>query len=434
MELVSLTNINDLIEEYHQKKEGIRETIDNFNRAVRAAEMACVVQGTFYEPIFYRSPSINSENNLIRNLAASFWRTVYSRLNLSCFISKSEKDKFEKLFSDPIIDINYDTVYSVFSDYAQKPRWHMLKGFAEVFTKLDQSYKSHDIVKVGVKALPKRIIVSGFYDTFGNRQNHMETIRSILNAISAYEGSSLVSYDDVREFYDGNVESLRGLSLKKFKNGNMHVIFDDNTCKLINKALAEFYGDVLCDTNEDIKPTTRQQSKTIAKDLQYYPTPKNVAELIISDVYIQDGMKILEPSCGDGRLIEAVLDVNQNVNVFGIEVSRERVLEARQKGFAVQEANFLDVTPTPEYDVIVMNPPFYGKHYQKHVEHAKKFLKEGGTLVSILPASARYSHGFIKDGYRWRDLPIASFAESGTNVPTGYIVYKAPKIFSKKTT
>lgn len=44
---------------------------------------------------------------------------------------------------------------------------------------------------------------------------------------------------------------------------------------------------------------------------------------------------------------------------------------------------------------------------------------------AILPASARYDHGELDDlapGFRltenWRDLPTASFAEAGTNVPT----------------
>jgi hypothetical protein len=82
----------------------------------------------------------------------------------------------------------------------------------------------------------------------------------------------------------------------------------------------------------------------------------------------------------------------------------------------VLTANFLETVPTGDYDRVVMNPPFYGKHYAKHVTHAFKFLKPGGTLTAILPITARYDHGLL-DG-RWEDLPVGSFSESGTNINT----------------
>jgi tRNA1(Val) A37 N6-methylase TrmN6 len=33
-------------------------------------------------------------------------------------------------------------------------------------------------------------------------------------------------------------------------------------------------------------------------------------------------------------------------------------------------ANFLETAPTGDFDRVIMNPPFYGKHYAKHVAHA----------------------------------------------------------------
>jgi hypothetical protein len=42
----------------------------------------------------------------------------------------------------------------------------------------------------------------------------------------------------------------------------------------------------------------------------------------------------------------------------------------------------------------------------------------------VLPATAHYDHGV--EG-KWTDLPVSSFAESGTNVPTGFIVWAAPQ-------
>ena len=53
--------------------------------------------------------------------------------------------------------------------------------------------------------------------------------------------------------------------------------------------------------------------------------------------------------------------------------------------------------------------PLYGRHYAKHVRHALKFLKPGGTLTAILPATARYDHGELDDLHpRWDDLPVGA--------------------------
>jgi hypothetical protein len=87
--------------------------------------------------------------------------------------------------------------------------------------------------------------------------------------------------------------------------------------------------------------------------------------------------------------------------------------------------NFLDAAPTGDFDLVVMNPPFYGKHYAKHVRHAFEFLKPEGKLIAILPATARYDHALLDDlgrganyGSRWSDLPVGAFSESGTNINT----------------
>jgi len=127
--------------------------------------------------------------------------------------------------------------------------------------------------------------------------------------------------------------------------------------------------------------------------------------------------RILEPSCGDGRIMDAIRA--RGHRVFGIEYHAGRAAEARGKGHNVLTANFLECPAKPEYDMVVMNPPFYGRHYVKHVRHALEFLKPGGQLVSILPATAHYDHGELKG--EWRDLPVGSFAEAGTNVPTGLL-------------
>jgi SAM-dependent methyltransferase len=214
----------------------------------------------------------------------------------------------------------------------------------------------------------------------------------------------------------------RGLTVRRFQNGNAHIFFDAEALLAVNRALAEFYGEVLPDVEpEDVKPSA---STAISKDLQFYWTPPAVAlaaldfaDLYGSEHYRRGEMperRVLEPSCGDGRILDELR--MRGCKALGIEYHPGRASEARAKGHAVVTGNFLDHPPAEEFDAVVMNPPFYGRHYAKHVRHAYKFLRPGGVLVAILPATARYDHGEL-DG-DWRDLPVASFADAGTNVPT----------------
>jgi SAM-dependent methyltransferase len=140
------------------------------------------------------------------------------------------------------------------------------------------------------------------------------------------------------------------------------------------------------------------------------------------------GKRVLEPSCGCGRFLDALRQ--RGARCVGYEVDATRANLCRAKGHSVAVLNFLETHPSGDFDLVVMNPPFYGPHYLKHIEHALGFLKPDGLLVSILPITARHDHGVIcaewaeKHSARmatweaWDDLPLGSFAESGTNINT----------------
>lgn len=321
----------------------------------------------------------------------------------------------------------------VFGDYLLDPRFHVLKGLAECFCDLDPAYKSHSKVKIGVEGLPKRIIIGSATGWNGWGQ---ERLKDTLNALRVYRGQPRYEY---REFADmmkeaerhGEADCCAGF-IRAFKNGNVHLIFNEDGRRDINRALAEFYGEVLPDAPTEAE--AKRPSTEVARDLQFYPTPRRVAQEIVSALHLLGGEQILEPSCGDGRIMDELAAWNDSpeerrgrapVIVTGIEYDAARAEQARAKGHSVMTANFLQVAPDPRFDAVVMNPPFYGRHYKLHLDHAVKFLKPGGVLVCILPATAHYDHGTTIG--RWTDLPVGSFASSGTNVPTGYCVYHKPK-------
>jgi len=411
-------NIAGIVAEYDEKYAAIDDEIKAFEESITRIEYQTTVAGQYVGAIF-RKPYIH-KSTLETNLLKSAWQYVFKRLNLEIIASAKDKKEFELAIQDPP-PFTLDNIIATFGDYVEQPRYHILKGLAECFCDLDQAYKSHSKVKIGVEGLPKRIILSNVtgYGSWG-RQKAEDT----LNAINAYDSKPLIGYGECSKLLEGAVGEdveYRGTTIRRYKNGNAHLIFSPDRLRSINLALAEFYGDVLPDTPDE--SPKKQQSTAVSKDLQFYPTPTVVIDRVLDELAFYDSDRVLEPSCGDGRILEALAKLPYQLRGLGVEVNAERATQAREKGFKVYEANFLEVAPKPDFDKIIMNPPFYGTHWAKHVDHAMKFLKPGGTLLSILPASAYYDHRkLLPKGSRWHDLPVASFHESGTNIPTGYII------------
>lgn len=425
------TKILDIIAEYDAKLAAIPDAVAAFEQAGNALKTGATIGGTFGDV------SIDTghvyEDSLRRCLLRSAWKHVYEALNIKLLASPRDKKRFEQSLADAP-PFTLENVRATFGDYVKNPRRSMLRAFAEVFCDLDPYYKSHEKMKVGVKGLPKRIILSnvGGYSSWGR-----ERLEAVLNALAVVEGKPMPTYREVEALLkdeyclveDGELPAGRheqamkvvgrGVWLRRFDNGNGHLFFGPAALRTINLSLAEFYGEVLPDCEEE-KPEQRRASTAVSRDLQYYPTPVDVAEEVAKRIEhghsgrSLKGEKVLEPSCGCGRLMDALR--KRGAKVIGVEVDPRRVREAEAKGHQVIRDNFLDLEPTPTFDRVVMKPPFYGRHYAKHVEHALRFLRPGGILTAILPASARYDHGLL-DG-SWDDLPVGSFVESGTGINT----------------
>lgn len=418
--------ITDVLAEYEEKNAAVESALAAFKVACSAVRAASCVAGTWGEE---RLETGNiCEKEMRRSLLKSAWKNVYDGLSIDRIASAKDKKKFQQDLANPA-PFTLENIKSTFGDYLRDPRGNILRGLAEVFCDLDPAYKSHDKVRIGVNGLPKRIIIH--VSNYGWGRDRLE---NIINALAQLQRKPLVSYHEVglllkdenalltdREYVEtdryGREEKTtiigRGVRLRRFQNGNGHLFFEPQELLDINRGLAEFYGEVLPDCSEE-KPSQKRASTAVSKDLQYYPTPVDVVRRVVDDLYIKPGDKILEPSCGCGRFMDALR--GKGADVFGIEYDAGRANECRAKGHTVLIANFLETEPQPIYDRVIMNPPFYGKHYAKHVEHALKFLKPDGVLTAILPVTARYDHGLLKG--EWRDLPVGSFRESGTNINT----------------
>jgi hypothetical protein len=176
----------------------------------------------------------------------------------------------------------------------------------------------------------------------------------------------------------------------------------------------------------------------------YFPTPDSIFNAIAQFTSLsfmgasRDTIKVLEPSCGEGSLISALLDFGQQEKrVFDIDaydIDPLNVLMADQLKADVKCQDFLTVVPQPVYDLVLMNPPFSGLTYIKHIQHAQRFLKPNGVLISVCPTEfteqwdsksgarwllerAQMSSGSLLDSGDW--FPVKTF--KGVNITTTLI-------------
>jgi len=194
---------------------------------------------------------------------------------------------------------------------------------------------------------------------------------------------------------------------------------------------AEALADALESVFNTGEVTTRQ-------DMGYFPTPAAVQAQMINA--IPDGLRagcihVLEPSSGDGALVKALRAACPDATIVGIEVDEGRCNLSSALTDLQIKADFLEVEPDEfsGFDLIFMNPPFSKSHDAKHILHARRFLKEGGRLISVASAGVwfRTTGAYAELGALINEngdalmLPPDSFKESGTKVNTALVVLDA---------
>lgn len=163
---------------------------------------------------------------------------------------------------------------------------------------------------------------------------------------------------------------------------------------------------------------------------QLFPTPKHIAKKMIGFLNIQKGDRILEPSAGTGRLIEAVYSVvNQDdVSIDAVEINYKlrNDIEEKYSNVLVSQSDFLEWYPPSGlgYDCIAMNPPFKNGDDIKHIKHALKFLNDGGILVALCANGSRQQAQLMDLCDHWEALPEGTFKEQGTMVNAALLVIK----------
>lgn len=150
----------------------------------------------------------------------------------------------------------------------------------------------------------------------------------------------------------------------------------------------------------------------------YFPTPDRLADALVKmnqvntrefdwdmfqneDLGDRPPVTILEPSAGDGALVDAFLryagnkEAHLNAKIVMIESDplRAELLRLKYLGkavpgvtFDVIEGDFTKISQNDlggAVDLVLMNPPF--KDWAEHYTHASSLLRENGYISAILP-------------------------------------------------
>lgn len=122
------------------------------------------------------------------------------------------------------------------------------------------------------------------------------------------------------------------------------------------------------------------------KSHQFYPTESSLADLAVSMLRIDEWDNILEPSAGNGRLIDKV-KTRYKKRITCVEISKTHSEILLEKGYNVENMDFLEYPTEKKYNKIIMNPPFTKNQAKTHVIKACSHLNDEGQLIAIVPSS-----------------------------------------------
>lgn len=151
------------------------------------------------------------------------------------------------------------------------------------------------------------------------------------------------------------------------------------------------------------------------KQLGQIWTPREIVDFILDKITLFDNVKILEPTCGEGIFISAIIEKLKNYEIHCVDIDRNALERAKitfkdNPKIKFFNCDFLKDFHEKGYDLIISNPPFiriqnleddYKEFlfnnfsfckgdtdiFYAFLEKSIKILKDNGYLAFIIPNS-----------------------------------------------
>lgn len=457
-ELVSHSTLEELLG-WRERAIGLAEearqqyvaAMDKISEARGAAQRAAPSHSPFYKlgdhiEGLYKEPeklAIKVRHDLDR----SMWQHLLAATGIEGLMDKQAIDEFTRQIQSDPPEVTGDNVRATFRQFKADSHVIFRRGLVNAFVSLDRTFRSHDGFKIG-----SRLVRSYALSDYGSIYDSAAVVRDvdrimhILDGHTVREGwtSPLVHVlGNIRHGFSNGITpgtiDTDFWHAKWFKNRNLHLYPKrKDLVRRANRLIAEHFDDALGAGPDASGARRYERAKPHHAAVEdFFPTPAAVVEQMIAAAQLKPGLDVLEPSAGEGAIASAIMASGFGLVPDCVEVDPDRADTLRDllPPGAVIAMDFLSMHAEPEYDRILMNPPFGKGAGIQHVIHALRFLKPGGRLVCILgigmeyreDGPTRHLRGLMEawDATTTR-LPSGSFRPSGTNVEAVMIAVTKP--------
>lgn len=139
------------------------------------------------------------------------------------------------------------------------------------------------------------------------------------------------------------------------------------------------------------------------KPYDFYATPKDVVENLLNNIDLNlYGDHVLEPSAGNGNIVEVFKNHYPNKKITSLEIRPEEYQNLISNSEEVIIDDFLTTNKLKTYDIIIGNPPY--SQAQEFVKRALELLKDNGVLIFLLRTA------FLESKLRykfWQEHPVS---------------------------
>ncbi|MCW1830136.1 DUF4942 domain-containing protein [Enterobacter asburiae] len=140
------------------------------------------------------------------------------------------------------------------------------------------------------------------------------------------------------------------------------------------------------DPSEPLRHVARMGDVPDVVSHQFYPSSRTLSEYVDSLLGPGEGDTLLEPSAGQGGLLQAI---SPTVDITCVELDALNCEILRARGYQeVTEGDFLawsQKNATRKFSCVALNPPFADRRAQLHLAAAASHLVPGGRLAAVLP-------------------------------------------------
>jgi hypothetical protein len=167
------------------------------------------------------------------------------------------------------------------------------------------------------------------------------------------------------------------------------------------------------------------EKRNLKKEFQFFATPEKLADKLVKLAGLLPQDTILEPSAGQGAIVEAIRRSGHQGLIHCIELMQTNSIILCNKRITHDNCDFLTFPFKTKYSKIIANPPFTKNQDIDHLKEMYKCLSRGGRLVCI--TSESWVNGSQKKQVEFRDwlysvgaevleIEKGAFKESGTMV------------------